>query len=379
MTASEPVLNTLCDLIRINSVNPAYRHGVAEAAIQRFIYNFFERAGIPVETQEVLPGRPNVIAKLQGVNPERRLLFEAHVDTAGIENMTIPPFEPFVSDGRVYGRGACDTKGGLAAMMHALLNVKRSGVLPDCDVWLAAAADEEHAYRGVLKLCEGLTAAGAVVAEPTDLHMVVAHKGCLRWRVVIKGRAAHSSKPHLGVSAITPIAKLILTLDREAQALQAARHPLVGCPTLNVGMVHGGTQVNIVPDECWVEIDRRLIPGEQIENVETHYRLMAEELQNASPDTAVSHVPLLSDWPMEAPATSRIVETAASVLENLGLNAEPVGVPFGSDASKLARVGIPSIVLGPGSIDQAHTAGEFVRVDEVLAAEKIYEQLIRDF
>jgi acetylornithine deacetylase len=144
-------------------------------------------------------------------------------------------------------------------------------------------------------------------------------------------------------------------------------------------MIHGGTQVNIVPDECRIEIDRRLIPGEQIEDVEARYRQMAGELEKASPDTAVSHVPLLSDWPMETPVASRIVETAASVLIKLGRNAEPVGVPFGSDASKLARIGIPSIVLGPGSIDQAHTADEFVQVDEVLAAEKLYEQLIRNF
>jgi acetylornithine deacetylase len=379
VTTSQPVLNTLCDLIGINSVNPAYAHGVPEAAIQQFIYNFFEQAGIPVETQEVSPGRPNVIAKLRGRNPERRLIFEAHVDTAGIGNMTIPPFEPSVSDGKVWGRGACDTKGGLAAMMHAVLNIKRSGVLPDCDVWLAAAADEEHAYRGVLQLCEGLTATGAVVAEPTGLRMVVAHKGCLRWRVVVKGRAAHSSKPHLGVSAITPMAKLILTLDEEARTIETARHPLVGCPTLNVGMIHGGTQVNIVPDDCWIEIDRRLIPGEQIDDVEARYRRMAAELQKASPDTAVAYEPLLSDWPMETPVTSRIVESTASILENLGLNAEPVGVPFGSDASKLARVGIPSIVLGPGSIDQAHTADEWVEADAVVVAEKIYEHLIRNF
>ena len=173
--------------------------------------------------------------KIPGADPERRLLFEAHVDTAGVEKMTVSPFEPVISDGRLYGRGACDNKGGLAAMMHALANIKRSGTVPACDVWLAATIDEEHSYRGVLGLCEGLRATGAVVAEPTGMRLVVASKGCLRWRIVVKGRAAHSSKPHLGVSAITPMAGLIVALEEEAQELALAQHPLVGTPDPQCG------------------------------------------------------------------------------------------------------------------------------------------------
>ncbi len=145
------VVNTLCDLIRINSVNPAYANGRNEEEIQRYIAGFFTRAGIPFEWQEISPGRANVVAKLRGRNPERRLVLEAHVDTAGVDNMTVPPFEPELRDTRLYGRGACDTKGGLAAMMHALLAVHKSGILPSGDVWLAAAADEEYSYRGVLR------------------------------------------------------------------------------------------------------------------------------------------------------------------------------------------------------------------------------------
>lgn len=375
----QSVLDTLCDLIRINSVNPAYAKGVPESAIQRFVYDFFERAGIAVETQEALRGRPNVIAKIPGADPDRRLLFEAHVDTAGIENMTISPFEPVILGDRLYGRGACDTKGGLAAMMHALANIKRSGIVPACDVWLAATVDEEHSYRGVLGLCEGLRATGAVVAEPTDMRLVVASKGCLRWRIVVKGRAAHSSKPHLGVSAITPMARLIVALEEEALELAAAQHPLVGAPTLNVGVIQGGAQVNIVPEECYIEIDRRLIPGEDIGKIEQHYRLLPHRLEQRYPDVKVTHVPLLADWPMETSADSHIVAAAAAVLDKNGLSPQAVGVPFGSDASKLTRVGIPAIVLGPGSIDQAHTADEYVPLDAVLAAVKVYEGIIREF
>jgi acetylornithine deacetylase len=373
------VVNTLCDLIRINSVNPSYANGRNEEEIQRYIAGFFTRAGIPIEWQEVSPGRANVVAKLRGRNPERRLVLEAHVDTAGVDNMTVPPFEPELRDNRLYGRGACDTKGGLAAMMHALLAVHKSGSLPSGDVWLAAVADEEYSYRGVLRLCEGLSATAAVVAEPTDLRVVVASKGCFRWRLTVNGRAAHSSKPHLGVNAITLMARVILALEEEQEQLSSTKHPLVGSPTLNVGVIQGGAQVNIVPDQCFIEIDRRLIPGEALTDVQHHYDMLPETLRKQFADLQVSQATLLSDWPMETSTDAEIVRAACAVLKETQLDATPIGVPFGSDASKLARIGIPSIVLGPGSIDQAHTADEFVPIDEVLKAALVYEQIIRRF
>lgn len=376
---SNELIATLADLVRINSVNPAYAHGETEERIQRYIAGFFEREGIPVEWQELEPGRPNVVAKIQGENPQRRLVLEAHVDTAGIENMTISPFEPVVCDGRLYGRGSCDIKGGLAAMMHAVAAIHRSGKLPPCDVWLAATADEEYSYRGILKFCEGLRADAAIVAEPTDLRVVVATKGCLRWRVTITGRAAHSSKPHLGVNAITHMARYILALEEEQQALRSQEHPLLGSPTLNVGVIQGGAQVNIVPDECFIEIDRRLIPGEAVSVVQHRYDVLADKLRRQYPGLNVSQSPLLADWPMETPADSHIVKVARSALQSLGLDGEPTGVPFGSDASKLARIGIPSIILGPGSIDQAHTEDEFIHVDSVIQAATVYEEIIRRF
>jgi acetylornithine deacetylase len=374
-----PVIRTLCDLIRINSVNPAYSHGHNEEEIQRYIAGFFTAAGIPVEWQEVAPGRANVVAKLSGQDHGRRLILEAHVDTAGIENMVIAPFEPVIRDGRLFGRGASDTKGGLAAMMHALLSVRESGLAPPSDVWLAATVDEEYSYRGVLRLCDGLSATGAVVAEPTDLQVVVASKGCLRWRVTVNGRAAHSSKPHLGVNAITGMARFVLALEEEEQRLKTRQHPLVGSPTINVGVIHGGAQVNIVPDECFVEIDRRLIPGEAPADVQHRYDELPERLCTQFPDLSVSQAPLLSDWPMETSTESEVVRVVCEVLKNANLDAKPVGVPFGSDASKLARIGIPSVVLGPGSIDQAHTADEFVPVEAVVRAAAVYEQIIRRF
>src|SRR3989442_840370 len=159
---SSAVVQTLADLVRINSVNPAYEGGRPESEIVSFIARFFQQQGIETREQEVFPGRPNLIARLPVRTSSRRLFCEPHTDTASAGGMSIPPFEPSVSEGRLYGRGSCDTKAGLAAMMHALVSLRRDGVVPPCEVWVVAAADEEYLFRGVLKLCEGLEAAAAV-------------------------------------------------------------------------------------------------------------------------------------------------------------------------------------------------------------------------
>ena len=312
------VINTLQELIRINSVNPAYASGQMEAGIQAWIYQFFRDAKIPVELIEVYPERPNLLATLPGRDRSRRLILEAHVDTAGIENMTCSPFDPVICDGRMYGRGACDTKGGLAAMMHALTELQAEGFVPSCDVLLAATMDEEYSFRGVAHLCEQLTGDAAIVAEPTELRAVIASKGCLRWRVTVNGRAAHSSKPHLGVNAISHMARLIVAFEEEDPSLRGETHPLVGAPTLNVGVIRGGAQVNIVPEECQIEIDRRLVPGEEPPAVRRQYEQLAEKLGMRFPDLEVTHIPLLEDWPMETSPDSRIVRTAHRALGSLG-------------------------------------------------------------
>ncbi len=218
-TCAKDVIATLADLVAINSINPAYELGTPEAYVAEYIEQYFGDAGIETFRQHVLQGRYNVIARIPGLNPERRVLLEAHMDTASITGMSIPPFQPELRDGCLFGRGACDTKGGLAAMMHAVAGLHRSGKKPPCEVWLAAAVDEEYSFQGVLALCKDLKANAAVVAEPTELRLVRAGKGVLRWTIRTKGKAAHSSKPHLGVNAISHMARLIEVLDGEAISL----------------------------------------------------------------------------------------------------------------------------------------------------------------
>jgi acetylornithine deacetylase/succinyl-diaminopimelate desuccinylase family protein len=372
-----PVLETLADLVRINSVNSSYEGGPGEGEIAAYVRRFFEQRGIETWEQEVFPGRPNVLARLPGLDSNRRIVLEAHTDTVSVKGMTIPPFDPVIRDGKMYGRGACDTKAGLATMMHALASLKEDGITPPCEVLLAAAVDEEFSYRGVVRLCEGLKADAAIVAEPTELRAVIATKGVLRCRIVVHGRSAHSSKPHLGVNAITHMARVIAAIEADNERMAGVQHPLVGCGTCNVGVITGGVQVNFVPDRCAIEIDRRLLPGERASDAVAHYRQLLQSLNGITAE--VEEPLLLVDEALDTPADAAVVQTATQVLSDMGLNAEPCGVPFGCDASKLSRAGIPSIVFGPGSIDRAHTADEYIELDQVERAFEFQRRFLLSF
>ncbi|MEO6966533.1 MAG: M20 family metallopeptidase [Acidobacteriaceae bacterium] len=368
------VLNLLGDLVRINSVNPAYEGGESESAIATYLEEYFARHAIETWQQEALPGRPNLIARLPGKNPLRRLIFEAHMDTVTAEGMAIPPFEPVITGGRLYGRGSCDTKAGLAAMAFAAASLMEEGTIPESEIWIVSAADEEHAFAGVRRLLDGLDACAAVVSEPTEMRVASASKGVLRWRIHCRGKAAHSAQPHLGINAITNMARAILALEEENARLAKAPHPLLGPATLNAGLIQGGRQVNIVPDFCSVDVDRRLLPGESIPSVLERYHELLDLGIGAE-----FEAPMLEDEAFETSPDSMIVRCVARVLETLEINPNPIGVPFGTDASKFSRAGIPAVICGPGNIDQAHSAIEYVECTQVEQAAEFYRRLMIAF
>ena len=373
-------LQTLADLVRINSVNLAYQGGVTEEAVALYVEQFFQDRGIETFRQPVAPGQFNVIARLPGRQPRRRVVLEAHMDTVSVSGMSIPPFEPRIADGLLYGRGSCDTKAGLATMMHALADLHERGITPPCEVWLAAVVDEEFSFQGVTRLCQDLQAQAAIVAEPTELRIVRASKGVLRWKLRTLGKAAHSAKPHLGVSAIQHMAYVLQALEAEGARLATITNPLLGPATLNVGLIRGGEQINFVPDRCEIAIDRRLLPGEDPHDVWRHTGALVEALRPQIPALQVEmDTPSIADAAMETPAGEAVVQVAQSILQDMGADPAPQGVPFGSDASKLFRQGIPSIIFGPGSIDRAHAAVEYVECDQVFAALSFFTRFLERF
>jgi len=364
-------------LVAIPSVNPSGRPVEApeegEERITEFVHDWFAARGIECVTQEVMPGRENVIARVRGRN-EPPIVFEAHMDTVSVEGMTVAPFEPREQDGRVSGRGSCDAKGCLAAMMVALARVDRDGP-PARSVVLCAAVDEEYLHGGARRFLEDSgPIAAAVIGEPTKLRVVIAHKGALRVRVTTLGVSAHSSNPERGVNSIYRMARAVLALEDHAAILAArAPHPLVGSPTLSVGTIRGGVAVNVVPEHCEIMVDRRIVPGE------TPDEALAEIEAVLAPVLAAGDLvePTLKDCAVETAATDGVVELALGAAEPVTQVREPEGVAYCTDGCDFAERGIPLVVLGPGDIAQAHTADEWIELAQLERAVDVYERVMR--
>jgi len=385
------LVNTLSGLVSIPSVNPMGRPvsgpEYLEYRVTDYLENLFRQLELPYERRTVEPKRDNIIARLDGARPATAggplVLFEAHQDTVPVDGMTIDPWSPSIRDGRMYGRGACDIKGGMTAMLGALarLAAERPRDMPT--IVMACTVNEEHGFSGATALAQMWSGPDtlmprkpdmAVVAEPTDLQVVVAHKGVVRWRCVAHGRAVHSSRPHLGENAIFKMGRVLAALERYArdEAPQAGEHPLCGKPTLSVGTITGGISVNTVPDLCTIEIDRRLIPGENPSEV---FRQMVDYVSRETGDAAIEHeTPFLIGAGLADHDNAPLAERMAAAAKRVGLHSRAIGVPFGTDASAISAAGVPSIVFGPGSIDQAHTADEWLPLDELTgASEALYE------
>jgi len=351
-----------------------------EEGVAQFVAGFLEDLGLEVRRQHVVGQRYNILATIEGTRP-RSLLLDAHMDTVPADNMEIEAFSGEVRDGRVYGRGACDNKGSLAAILWAVRDLVE-GEPPAATVHFAATVDEEVGFQGMRKLAEsGLAADAAIVAEPTRLAVVVATKGALRWKIRTHGIAAHTSQPELGVNAIHKMAPVVNALyARLLPALAQRQHPLLGEPKLTVSVIQGGRLVNIVPDECVIEVDRRLLPGEQQEEATGEVGELLAELREQDPQLEVTmEEPYLFLPATEVPATAEIAQVALRAAAAAGADAKIAGVPFTSHASLLAPLGIPTILFGPGNPDLAHGPVEYVEIEQVEKAARAYAHIARTF
>jgi acetylornithine deacetylase/succinyl-diaminopimelate desuccinylase-like protein len=360
MTRTEKLL---AELIALPSVNPAFlppRHPHAgEKRVADFLATIAARAGLEVEFQKVLPGRSNLIARLRPKNKiKQTILLVPHLDTVGADGTR---FIPQRKNGRLHGRGACDTKGSVAAMLSALCELANSKSRPlETKIVFAGLVDEEHAQAGSRALVKSKFKADlAIVGEPTKLQVVTAHKGSLWLEMETRGKAAHGAIPHLGKNAIHEMARIVDLLETDyAARLRKRKHPLLGTATVNVGMISGGTQSNIVPDVCKISIDRRTLPGETETDVKWELGRILREKNLFAHLTDRKLAPAM---PLE---TNHKLPLVQNFMKNVG-QSKPLGIHFFCDAAVLSAGGIPSIVFGPGDIAQAHTADEWISLSEL--------------
>jgi len=348
----------LRELIALPSVNPAFlppgHPRAGEHLVRDFLVATTARVGLDLDLQEVAPGRVNLLARLCPSGPPRqRVLLAPHLDTV---NGSDDQFVPRLQGPRLYGRGACDTKGSIAAMLTALSRVATAGRRPaTTEIVFAGLSDEENGQTGSRALAiSGLRADLAIVGEPTRIEVVTAHKGDLWLYLETQGKAAHGACPDLGVNAVHAMARVVDLLETQyARQLRRLTHPLLGPGTINVGAIAGGTQPNIVPDRCRIQIDRRTLPGETLTRVVGEIRrlLRARGLGVRFADAKNGSCPALETDP-DLPLVRQLMASAGQT--------RPVGVHFFCDAAILAAAGIPSVVFGPGDIAQAHTANEWI-------------------
>jgi acetylornithine deacetylase len=367
----------LAELVRRPSVNPMGRTDLPidllyESRVTDYLAQCLQHLGVPFERVPVAPGRDNLVARYTPPTPAPfTLLLEAHQDTVPVDGMTVPPFEARVEEGRLYGRGSCDVKAGVAAMFAAFARLISEKPAGSANVILAFTVDEEHTFLGAQHLVKsGIRADFAVVAEPTLLNIVRTHKGVVRWQLETPGIACHSSRPDRGVSAVYRMARIVQALETYAELLQTSRtDPLLGPPTLSVGMIQGGVSPNTVPDFCRIDIDRRLLPGEYpeavIEDVQSFLRSRPEI------DFPWKVHRKLACPPLPPTGGDEFVGQLGAAIDSVVGGHEITAVPFGTDASTIREAGIPAVVFGPGDIAQAHTKDEWIELKQVEQAAEI--------
>jgi acetylornithine deacetylase len=359
------------DLVAINSINPDLVPGTpGEAQIAQAVAAWLEAAGLEVQMDESMSGRPSVVGIARGSGGGKTLLLNGHIDTVGVTGMT-DPFKPRVQEGRLYGRGAYDMKGGLAACLVAASEAHKHNLRGD--VIVTAVADEEYAGLGTMSIAKRYRADGAIVAESTELQLVTAHKGFIWFEVETFGVAAHGSRPHLGVDAIAKMGRFLVELERLGETLAAGpHHPLLGSASVHASLIQGGQELSSYPEQCVLSVERRTLPGETAATVEAELQDVVARLHDADPTFRAVVRPGLVRAPLETPAAAGIVGAVRDSAERvLGRPCEPGGLSFWTDAATLQAAGIPTVLFGPTGVG-AHAAEEWVDIASVEACAQIY-------
>jgi acetylornithine deacetylase len=366
------IVRTLTEMVRINSVNPTVAPGGAgEAEIAAYIAKTLAAIGLQAETFESAPRRTTAVGTLRGTGGGRSIMLNGHADTVGVEGMA-DPFSGEIRDGRVYGRGAHDMKGSLAACIGAAKMLADARVALRGDFFVAAVADEEYGSLGTADLVTRCRPDAAIVAEPTNLQVCLAHKGYIWIEVETTGRAAHGSRFTEGVDAVMRMGRFLAALDRLERALrEGPAHPLVGPPSLHAAMIEGGTGLSTYADRCRLKIERRTVPGETVDAAVDQIRAIAAKLAAADPTFCASVRPFFSREPFEVSPDAAIVHTiTGAATEVLGRAPALVGDSPWMDSALLAEAGVETVVMGPIGAGE-HSAVEWADIDSVVRMAEI--------
>lgn len=374
----DEITTLLQQLVAIDSVNPdLVPGGAGEREIADFVANWLRQAEVEVIIDESIPGRPSVVGIVRGTGGGKSLLLNAHMDTVGVAGMQ-QPHTPVVEGNRLYGRGAFDMKGGLAAIMIATVQAKKLSLRGD--VILTAVADEECASIGTQSVVKQWHADAAIVTEPTSLRLCVAHKGFMWLEIVTQGVAAHGSRSDLGRDAIVKMGHVLVGLEKLNQSLQQhPLHRLLGSGSLHASLIQGGQELSSYPERCVLQVERRTIPGETLEVVEAEFRMLLEQIRAVDATFVVSMRTMLVREPFEVAEDAEIVQAIhqqASTL--LGYAPDVVGDTPWMDAALLAAAGIPTVVFGPGGAG-AHAVVEWADLDQVKRCSDILLKTIQVF
>ena len=358
-------------LVEIESINPdVVAGGSGEGAVATFVAEWCARAGLETSLDEPAPGRPNVVAVARGTGDGRSLMLNAHMDTVGVSGMT-DPFTPRLDGGRLYGRGAYDMKGSLAACMLAVAEAGRGRLRGD--VVLTAVSDEEFASVGTEAVAASLSADAAIVTEPTEMSVAVAHRGFVHLEVETRGRAAHGSRPDLGIDAIAKMGRVLVGVEELDGRLRAnLDHAYLGSGSVHASLIEGGQEYSSYPARCVLQAERRTLPGETVEQVERELREIVERAGADDPAFAAEARVLASRNAFEVDEAEPVVQmTRRNAAAILGAEPQLIGVPFWADSALLADAGIPTVLFGPSG-EGAHAEVEWVDVADLERCVEIY-------
>ncbi len=368
-------------LVATPSVNPVLEDGGAgEAAIAELTAGWLSEWGLETETIEAAPGRWNVLARMGDPDRGPTVLLNGHLDTVGVAGMTVPPFGAEIRDGRLWGRGACDMKGGVASLLATTARLARGNALAGA-VIVVLTADEEHASVGMeAVVSSGVRADAAIVCEPTSLTIMPAHKGFVWVDALFRGRAAHGSRPDVGVDAIAHAGLYLARLEGLRTRLERATpHPLLAHGSFHAGTICGGSAPSVYPSDCKLVLERRTLPGETPAQVIEELQAVLDELAAEVPALDAELVQGLSRPATEVPEASALVQGLASVCSVQGVEPVVEGMTAWVDAAFLNEAGTPAVCFGPGSIGKAHSADEWIEVSEISTCANVLHQFVRDF